>query len=59
MRKYKKGCQKTWAAVNIKISMFNLQYLSYLYKDFYATDMGKSTVKLEIASRRSVSPDGT
>ena len=42
MRECEKGCQKAVATVNIKTSIFNLQYLNHFCMDFYATDMGRS-----------------
>ena len=31
MRECKKGCQKAWATVKMKTSVFSLQYLSHFY----------------------------
>ena len=44
MRECGKGCQNTLAAVNIKTSIFNLQYLLHFCIDFYAANMGGSAV---------------
>ena len=35
-REHEKGWQKALATVNIKTSIFNLQYLSHFCMDFYA-----------------------
>ena len=43
MKECEKGCHKAWAAVKTKMSIFNLQYLSHLCIDFYATN--RSAVK--------------
>ena len=43
LRELEKGCQKAQATVNIKTSIFNLQYLSHLCMDFYTTHMSRST----------------
>ena len=37
MREREKGCQKAVATVNIKTSLFNLQYLSHFCMYFYTT----------------------
>ena len=34
MKEQEKGCQKAVATVNIKTSIFNLQYLSHFCMDF-------------------------
>ena len=39
MRECEKGCQKAWAAVNIKTSIFNLQFFCHFCMDFYVTNM--------------------
>ena len=39
------GCRKAWATMNIKTSMFNLQYLSHFCMDFYATNTSRSALK--------------
>ena len=44
----KRECEKavkTWVPVNIKTSIFNLQYLSYFCMDFHATKTSRSAVK--------------
>ena len=40
-----KACQKAVATVNIKPSIFNLQYLNYFCMDFHATKKSRSAVK--------------
>ena len=37
MREHEKGYQKAVATMNIKTSIFNLQYLCHFCMDFYAT----------------------
>ena len=39
MRERKKGCEKEDATMNIITSIFNMQYGSSFYMEFYATDM--------------------
>ena len=45
MRECEKGYQIAWATVNTKIWIYNLQYLSHFWMDFYATNMSQSAVK--------------
>ena len=45
IRELKKGCQKAWATVNVKTSIFNLKYLSHFCMDFYATNRIGRAVK--------------
>ena len=36
---------QTGAPANIKVSIFNLQFFSHFYMDFYATKMSRITVE--------------
>ena len=45
MREREKIYQKAMATVNIKTSIFNLQYLYHFCVDFYVIDMSRSAVR--------------
>ena len=45
MRECEKGYPKTWARVNIKTSIFDLQYVNHFCINFYATRRSSCTVK--------------
>ena len=45
IRECEKGYQKAQATVNIKTSIFNLQYPHYFCMDFYVIHMSRSAVR--------------